>query len=152
MSSFIPSNPAAPADAPVPNDGWFPDLSVVELRDWTRLGSVLGDASLKATLQAAMIEVNHGLKSWRATLTQPALADVPAPVYDGVSEKINLYKMGVYCRARANLIETARDYDSTKSGHDRADALEDTADTWFRLSSESLSRLTERPRTIVDLI
>ena len=88
----------------------------------------------------------------RARQIAATLAEVPATAYGGVSEKVTLYETAVYARARAVLLETTRDYDSTKSGHDKADALEDTADDWFRQSNEALARLTGRPRMVVELI
>lgn len=150
--SFIPSSGAAPLDQVVPNDGFFPDLGVAEMRDQTGLGSVFGPERIAAVLQAAMIEVNADLADWRGGLGTATLAEVPAPSYGGVSAKVILYKTGVYTRARAALIDTTRDYDSTKSGHGRADALEETADSWLAQSNEALARLIDRPRTVVELI
>lgn len=150
--TFIPSTGAAPADATVANDGFFPDLSVADMRATTGLGTVFASERVAAVLTAAMIEVNAVLADWRAGLAVEALADAPAPSYGGTSEKVILYRTAVYTRARAALIETTRDYDSTKSGHDRADALEETADSWLRQSAEALARLTDRTRAVVELI
>lgn len=152
MSSFIPANAANAADKLVPNNGFFPDLSVLEMRDQTGLGSIFGAERIAAAIQAAMIETNATLAAWRSGLTAETLAELPAESYGGISSKVILYKTGVYTRARAELISITRDYDSTKSGHARADALEETTDHWFRQSNEALSRLTGRGRTVVELI
>ena len=150
--TFIPSNPAAEIDEAIVNDGFYPDLSTAALRTRTGLGDIFGAERVAATLRAAMIEVNASIAAWKAEQTAATLADVPAADYGGVSEKVTLYEMAVYARARAVLLETSRDYDSTKSGHDKADALEETAADWFRQSAEALARLTGRPRMVVELI
>lgn len=150
--SFIPSNATSPEDQTVSNDGFYPALGVAEMRAQTGLGTVFGVERVAAVLRATMIEVNDSLIDWRANCSGPSLADIPADTYGGVSAKVTLYKTAVYTRARATLIETTRDYDSTKSGHDRADTLEETADSWLQQSIEALSRLMDRPRTVVDLI
>ncbi|WP_142847092.1 head completion/stabilization protein [Telmatospirillum sp. J64-1] len=151
-SSFIPSSGTGPADQAVENDGWYPDLSVAEMRGATGLGQIFGAERVAAVIQAAMIEVNAGIAAWRAQQVAESLDQVPADSYGGQSAKLLLYKTGVYARARAMLLDATRDYDSTKSGHQRADALEETVDGWLRQSSEALARLTGRPRTVVELI
>ncbi|MBF0375041.1 MAG: head completion/stabilization protein, partial [Alphaproteobacteria bacterium] len=145
--TFIPSG-AAQTPTTVTNDGFFPDLDTAELKAWTGLDDTFATARLAAELRAAIVEINATLAVWRAGLTAPRLADLPAPLVDGQSAGVIAYKTGVYARARAAMVETTRDFDSTKSGHARADALEPTADIWLRRSTEALSRLTGRPRAI----
>ncbi|MBK5910139.1 hypothetical protein CCR85_01355 [Rhodothalassium salexigens] len=151
-SSFIPSAPQAPLDRTLANEGFWPALSLAEMRDRTGLSMAVGAERIEAALTAAMIEVNAALARWRADQSAATLDRVPAPLHDGVSAKVLAYKAAVYTRARAALIETERDYDSTKSGHDRADALETTADSWLRLSHEALARVMDRARVTVELI
>ena len=150
--SFIPSNSADTDDETIANDGWFPDLSTAELRDETGLGDIFGAGRVAATLRGAMIETNASIGAWRAVQTAATLSAVPATTYGDVSEKVTLYKSAVYARTRAELLATTRDYDSTKDGHDKADALEETAADWLRKASEYLARLIGRPRAIVELI
>lgn len=153
MSSFIPATgPAAPADQTIANDGWYPDLSTAAMKAETGLGDVHGPDRLAAVLRSAMIEVNTVLAPWRAGQSAASLADVPANAYGGTSARIILYRTAVHTRARALMLEVTRDYDSTKDGHARASALEETVDAWLRQSNEALRRLTDRPRTTVELI
>jgi hypothetical protein len=63
-----------------------------------------------------------------------------------------LFVRAVYCTARAGLLVVTRDYDSTKAGHARADALEPTADDWLAKARFALARLTARGRAVVELI
>lgn len=150
--TFIPANGPATDDLIVANDGWYPDISVAVMKAETGLVDVFGPARIAAVLAAAMIEVNASISAWRAARPEASLDDVPAMSYGDISEKVLLYRTAVTCRARAELLASTRDYDSTKSGHARADALEATADDWQRRSIEALARLTGRPRTTVDLI
>lgn len=151
MSSFIPSAPPAAA-ATIGNDGWFPDLDTADFHAQTGQGHTFAPPQVAAALLASMIEINASLKDWRTAQTARTLAEIAAPTYGGVSEKVILYRAAVFARARAQLLATTRDYDSTKDGHARADKLEPTADDWMRQSNEALSRLTGRRRTIVELI
>lgn len=151
--ALIPStDPTAGDSTRVANDGWYPDLDLPAFKAETGQGDVFSADRLAATLQAAMIEINASIAAWRAGQTAATLAEVPAASYGGVSDKVLLYTRAVFARARAELVRTTRDYDSTKDGHDRADALAATADDYQRQSVEALARLTGRPRTIVELI
>lgn len=151
MSSFVPSGPAV-ANETVANDGWYPDLTTKDMQAETGQDDVPGTDRIAGAIRAAMIETNIVLTSWRAGQTAASLSDVVARKYGDTSEKVLLYRTAVYARARSELISVTRDYDSTKDGHDRADALEKTADDWLRQSNEALSRLMGRPRAVVELI
>lgn len=152
-TAFIPStNPNAAADETVWNDGWYPDIVLGEFKQQTGLGDLYDAARVIAAVTAAMIEVNASIAAWRAGQTAETLEAVPAPQYGEVSEKAILYTRAVFARARAELLRTTRDYDSTKDGHARADKLEATADDYLQQSAEALARLTGRPRMVVELI
>lgn len=154
-TAFIPSGGGGP-DTIIANDGWFPDLDTADFKSHTAHGDTFGAERLAAALTGAMIEINTVLRDWRAATGAARLADVPAPVYGTAaaaqSEKIILYRAAVFARARAQLLDTTRDYDTTRDGHTQADKLEDNAATWMQISHESLSRLMDRPRAVVELI
>lgn len=152
MSSFIPSSNPDAQSALIDNDGFYPDIELDEVRNRTGLSDVFNNARVVAATRDAMIEINRSLGAWRATHTVEDLASVPAASYGETSEKTHLYLTAVCARVRSVLVDTTRDYDSSKSGHDRADALEQTADRWLQISNEALSRLMDRPRTNVELI
>ncbi|MBC7907044.1 MAG: head completion/stabilization protein [Rhodospirillaceae bacterium] len=151
-TAFIPSNNPGATPATVANDGWFPNLDIDDFKAQTGHGDVFSTARLSAVVQAAMIEVNASIAAWRSAQTAATLALVPATMYGDTSEKIVLYRTAVFARARAQLLDTTRDYDSTKTGHGRADALEDTAAKYLQQSTEALARLTGRARMVVELI
>lgn len=152
MTPFAPSGPSvSPEDQTIVNDGWAPDLSTKEMQENTRLDDTYA-GRIPDEIRAAMIEVNLVIADWRAGQAAATLADVPARQYDGVSEKVILYKRAVYTRARSQLLSVTRDFDSTHDGHNKADALEAIAMDWMARSNEAISRLTDRPRTVVELI
>ncbi len=152
-TAFIPStDTAATGDEIVANNGWYPDLAPADFRAQTGMGEVFGLERIAAAIQVAMIEVNASIAAWQATQSADTLAEVPAPQYGAVSEKVILYTQAVFSRARAEMLRTTRDYDATKDGHDRADKLEATAEDYQRQSNEALARLTGRGRMVVELI
>ena len=105
--ALIPSlDPAASDGIIIANDGFYPDLDLTAFKAETGQGDVFPPARLVATLQAAMIEINASIIAWRVDQTAPCLAEIPAPDYGGISEKILLYTRAVFCRARAELVRT----------------------------------------------
>lgn len=153
MSVLVPTTfRAVNYERTITNDGWYPDLDLSEFRAETGLGDTFGPERMAAALQAALLEINAGIRGWRKTQTAECLAKVPAPRYGAVTEKVIFYKRAVFSRARAELLLTTRDFDSTKSGHHRADELENTARDYLRHAAEATARLCDRPRSVVELI
>lgn len=152
-TAFIPTENPNSADAqPIENDGWYPALDPDDFKAQTGLSDVFRPEQVAAAIRAAMIEVNASIAWWRAAQTAQTLADVPAPSYGELSEKVILYTTAVFARARGELLRISRDYDSTKDGHDRADDLGNVAEDYQRQSAEALARLTGRGRMVVELI
>lgn len=151
-STFIPAGGVVPDGPEIDVGSWWPALSPAECRRWTGLGDMWPPERVRAALMIAASDVLTVLDNWRANLTVAALADVPCPLVDGQPAAVVWFKTAVYCRVRASFCEKARDFDSTRSGHARADALEQTADSWERQANEALSRLMGRGRTVVELI
>lgn len=154
MSVFIPSNGIeAPEDITIENDGFFPAISLNAFKSDMGVGDVFMPDRLAHLLTLSLLEINASLSSWRETVTEyQSLADIPATQYGGISEKILHYQNAIFNRAKALFIERTRDYDSTKSGHERADELTEAADDHMRQSSESIARLMDQSRTNVELI
>lgn len=154
MNDFIPSGNGTDTNLNISNDGFYPDLTVDELRNRTGLGSEFKDARIIALAVDAMIEINTTIMSWRQSLN-PAysqLASIPCAAYGDEPEKVHLYKTALCTRIRAVVLETTRDYDSTRDGHNKADQLEAVSGTWFRQSAEAIARLTDRNRATIELI
>ena len=84
----LPPSPQ-PAAAPPPvtaigvieNDGWFPDVTLADMRDAMRLDGTVTDARLVQAVVDAILNVNRELAQWQGQHAQAgiaALADVPA--------------------------------------------------------------------------
>ena len=152
MSSFVPSTNLDASDTTITNDGFFPDIELDAVRKRTGLSDVFTNDRIVAATQDAIMEINAVLAGWVADQEAATLADVPAKSYGDISEKIHWYVTAVCNRVRSMMVDTTRDYDSTKSGHHRADALEATSDRWMQSSNEAVARLMGRKRTTVELI
>ncbi|MBL4839916.1 MAG: head completion/stabilization protein [Thalassospira sp.] len=152
MSSFVPSTNPAASDDIIPNDGFFPDIELDAVRKRTGLSDIFSNDRIVAATQDAIMETNAVLADWVDAQEASKLADVPAKAYGEISEKTHWYLTAVCYRVRSMMVDTTRDYDSTKSGHDRADALEATSDRWLQSSNEAVARLMGRKRTTVELI
>lgn len=152
MSSFIPAGGRAAEDRQIQADGFWPTLSVADCRGLTGLGNEFTTDRIANALTVVAFKVNRRLAGWRASQAASTLAQVPAPTIDGKSEKVTLYQNLIYFTVRAEHLATTRDYDSTKDGHARADALEPAADVWRQLAAEAEAAFMEQPRMIVELI
>lgn len=136
VMSLIATAPASSTDAPpdanrIANDGWFPDIDMANVRATVRLDGTVTDERLRAALVDAIVSVNTDLATFQgaqASLGRQSLAEVPAMNVGGESVHLSRYRTAVYRLARASLTERYRDFDSTKSGHQKASELECTID------------------------
>lgn len=157
MTTFIPTTPPAtdPAEDAIPNLAFWPALSLAAFRDGYRVDTVVTDTEAKQEIATAARQVNAELAAWQA-LQEAAgaatLADVASPVYGEESEHVANYLSAVYHRAKARVIQDYRDTDTTKSGHDRADAMEGQADIVMARSRSAVRAILGKPRATVELI
>lgn len=153
--SFIAVGGNQESGLTVKNLTFYPDLNLDDFRALYRVDTTTKNDVAVDVLTNAMISTNIELKDWRAAQEadgHATLAAVPADSYDDTSEKITHYLTAVYSRAKALLVERFRDFDSTGSGHGRADELNLTTDDYLQQTRESLRALKGLPRTIVELI
>lgn len=151
--------PANPEPPPVHNLAFWPPITLARFRDAYRVTEAVTDERAVTALQAAVILINDELEAWRQAQQaegHATLAEVPAQSYGegeaATTAKVHHYQAAVYHTAKARILERYRDYDSTKSGHDRADALDDTADEHHKLARHALRALQDLPLTVVELI
>lgn len=155
--SFIataPSSTRAPAATIVTNDGFFPDIDLDQLREKMRLDGTVTHARLQDATVLAIGTVNNELQTWKAM--RLAAGDVTMadtlPKVNGESFYLALYRSAVYRTAKADLTERYRDFDSTKSGEDKAEQLEMTIDDDRRHARWAISDILGRRRITVELI
>lgn len=147
--------PSGPTAGKISNDGFFPDIVLADVRATVRLDGTVTDGRLRAALIDAVISVNHELASWKADQVAAgaqSMEEVPAVKIDGASVKTAHYRTAVYRTAKAELTESYRDIDTTKSGHAEADKLEDGVEDHRRAARWAISAILGRTRTTVELI
>ncbi|RAS16067.1 head completion/stabilization protein [Paraburkholderia bryophila] len=160
MNSFIataePTIPATPADAAiVTNDGWFPDIDMNALRASMRLDGTVTHERLRDATIDAIASVNAELGTWQAGHVAAGHADlaaVPAPSIGGESVQLARYRRAVFNLAHADLTERYRDFDSTKSGGQKADELEQTICLSRRNARWAMSDMRGLSRSTIELI
>lgn len=160
MSSFSataePTTPDAPANAgTLSNDGWYPDIDLDDLRDEMRLDGTVTFPRLRGSTLDAMMSINAELASWQAVQLAAGrsnLASVPSPALGGVSTQVLRYRRAVYNLVRADMTEQYRGYDSTKTGGQKAEDLEETICQSRRNVRWALNDLRGIPRSTVELI
>ena len=158
MGSFIatatPTTPT-PDAAIIVNDGWFPDINLGVLRESTRLDGTVTHARLREAAIDAIVSVNAELFSWRAAHVASGIAklhDVPAPTIGGESVQVARYRRAVFNLTHADLSERYRDWDTTKTGGEKAEDLEMTICEARRNVRWALNDLRGIPRSTVELI
>lgn len=154
MNGFVANSPAA-TETDIQQSGFYPDISPSDFREAMRLDQSVTPKRLRHSLVNAINDTNGELKAWKATQIEAGhttLDAVTAEEIDGESVKVQLYKRAVYNTAKAELVERYRDYDSTLSGSQRADEMEETVDQYRRNAIVAIRELTDRPRSAVELI
>lgn len=155
MSSFIATAPASTGQAPIANDGFFPELDFAQALATMRQDGTVTPDRLRAALVEAALSVNEELTTWKADQQAAGHANleaVPAPSVDGKSAHEHRYLRAVYCQARAGLIERYRDYDATASGDRQAETMMLAVDDLRRDARWAISDIRGITRTTVDLI
>lgn len=139
----------------IENNGFWPALKVAEFRESMRVDSLATPPRLAMALDGAAMDVNAQLLAYQ--LQQQAAGhdtadDVPPRPGQRQGDLVRLYLRAVWSLAKADLIERYRDYDATRDGHDRADALTDAVDDYRRAAAWAIRDITGDRRTTVELI
>ncbi|MBS9781220.1 MAG: head completion/stabilization protein [Gammaproteobacteria bacterium] len=151
MSSFIPHSKAPkPTDNHTDNgminnsDDFYPAIILSDFRQVMRVDDSVTDSRAVQQIKTAVYMITADIVQWResARLNKRTLT----------IDQAELYKMAVYNKAKALIIENYRDIDTTKSGHNRADGMETRIDTYLARSRECQRLLTDKPRTTITLI
>jgi hypothetical protein len=152
---FIAPEPAPEQAEVIKNTPFWPDVSLTEFRSVMRTDGTVTQPRLKQVLLTAISEVNAELFDFRnrqRMLGFQVLAEVPADVLDGKSERIQHYHNAVYCWARAVLNERYQDYDATASGVKRGEELAEASGDLWRDARWAISRVQDAPHCTVELI
>nr|WP_256548294.1 head completion/stabilization protein [Xenorhabdus bovienii] len=94
-------------DAPLTNDGFWPDLNLREFQEHRKLPADLDNDMLANALLATVAEINLDLDSLKSRLQAKgyqAAADVRGVSINGQTALVSQYKRAVYARAKADLM------------------------------------------------
>jgi len=137
------------------NAPFFPDLTVSDFRDSMRIDGTVTEHRATNALLAAMFDVNGQLANWVETQQaagHQSLIDVTPPPWYPADAYKTLYLRAVWSLGKANLVERYRDFDSTNSGHGRADEMVSVVDDLRRDAAWAIADILGRRRTTVELI
>lgn len=153
MSLIAAGGPTEPTT--ITNAPFFPDISVESFRDAMRVDGTVTDERCKHSLQAAVFSANDQLSNWvqdQVSIGISEITEIPTKAWQATGYHEQLYLRAVYSLAKANLIERYRDYDTTGTGHKKADALAPADDDYRRDAAWALSDICGSHRTTVELI
>lgn len=145
--------PAVNAEPPVKNTFFWPDVDLQRLRAALRFEGTVTADRLRLAVKTAISEVNAELYDWRAAQMSAGfatLADVPAEVIDGESEKATHYFAAVGALTAAEIAERYRGYDA--GGGKKSADIEATVDEFWRDARFSISRIADKPACIIGLL
>lgn len=150
---FVADTPAQPEN-PIVNGGtgnsFWPDIDPQHCRTVMRFDHSITPQRLRDALINAMLSINLDNADWVAQCQfdgKSTLADISDLQVGGENANINLYQRAVYCLAKADLLERYADFDSTGSGSQRAEQLNETVDDYRRQSILAVRHLTGRAIT-----
>lgn len=156
MSFVASNNPTQPtANTTITNAAFFPDVSLEDFRTAMKVDAVATQERALHALRAAVIEVNNRLSKWlteQINLGYLKIDDIPKQPAEIEGQTKFLYLRAVWSLAKANLIERYRDYDTTKSGQEKTEALTESADDYRRDCAWAINDLIGTPRATVELI
>lgn len=152
-----PANPRKPTeieDEALANNGFFPDISLLDLRNAMRIDGIVTNDRLKHATIEAIITVNQDLKPLRqqAQAENKTLHELNDEMLNGEPVMEYQYKRAVYCLAVANLYERYRSFEATKEGHNKSDELLDTAGDLRRDYHHTVRTMLGEHRLIAELI
>lgn len=131
-------------DVPDTDDGgekvtagaFWPEIVLSDIRKEMRINGAVTTTRLKAAVIEGMAHTLDQLAEWQAVQLAAGyarLADVPATAIDGESVKVHRFRRAVSSIARAHILGTFRDVDTTGSaGEKRAASLSSQADDMWR--------------------
>jgi hypothetical protein len=155
MSGFVATAKSTSSADAIVNDGWFPNLSIADMRESVRLDGTVTEPRLRNAARYAMANINDRLaefKAGHAGAGVVSLADADPMTLDGEPRLVMLYRRAVYCTAKADLIERYRDLDSTDSGLRRVLDMDPAIGEQRRNATWAVRDILGQPHTVVELI
>lgn len=145
----------AQPDQLISNNGFYPDISLLEVRNVMRIDGTVTNARLTLALVEAIAFVNDELRPFQQRSKNAdvfSLEELEAEQINGTSIVLQRYKRAVYCFTVANLYERYRAYDSTKEGAEKGEEFNDSVDDLKRDGMFAIRDILKQNRINVELI
>ena len=152
IADGVPAGPEA--DVVTAPDFW-PSLTISAFRAQARVDERIAAERCRFALRSGMQTALLDLAEWGAIRLDQGhveLSDVPAAQIDGESAKVLAWQRAVFCLAKAELVETYRDYDATGRGQRDEDWTDETIVQLRRDGKHAIRDLLGRARTHASLI
>ena len=155
------------------NDGFFPDLHVIDLQKRYRLDDEISQESLLEELLKTVILVNNQLETWACKQVKQGystLLDIPSMEYSVTIPSISnndttptetttktalqvLYEQAIFARVKADISRDYADHDLTAKGRTRL-AQDKTllSDDYYRESTWAIRKIQGKRTTKVALL
>ncbi len=139
------------------DDDWYPAIDPARLRREHRLADTakVTPERLRAAILAALIAVDNDLGAWAMQQTaqgHASLADVPARRFDGESRLVIAFHRAIGALTKVELIEKARDLDTSPAGDRDAAALDPSIGELRRDAVHAIRDILGSTRTNIELI
>ena len=144
MTVFIPNTGPDTVSQDVPNISFFPAMNTGDLRTAMRVIEAIPTERVFEELQRAVLATNCELHHWRIAQQAASHADlaaVPADMYGDQSALSIHYRLAVFHRAKAFLIEKSTDFDSAAEGSAQGKDMEPNVEDHFRIVREELAAI-----------
>ncbi len=146
MVAIVP-HPTSNNDTLVGNNGFFPDISVTDLRQQYNINDRTEAAELIRIVESNLMRINDDLNKWVCQQQRKgyqALSEVPADTLGERSVHEICYLQAVSYGVKADVIRAKLDYDLSQKGDQEADEREDKAMHYSAESSRALRKLLGR--------
>ncbi|MEQ4340567.1 head completion/stabilization protein [Pseudomonas syringae] len=139
----------------IENDGFWPDLSVIEFQKGYRLPAEYLVEMLAADLNMAMVEVNTDLAKLKARWQGAGVSNVESADTTILPERTfqaATYKRAVYSRAKASLLTQFATVNRRESAENVGKELPERSETFLAFSQAAVRSLQGRGRITAALL
>ena len=138
------------------SDGWFPPLSLSEVRADRSFDGSVTTQRLRRAISFGISQVNRELSAWKSAEVQATgasnLAAVASDIVGDESVKVADYFRAVAAYAEADILESQRGYDLTAEGVRRAEMLDGRIGEARRNAFWAIQDIQGLPHTVSGLV
>lgn len=154
MSDFIALNQGK-SEGEIENNGFFPNVSLYELRKSQNIDSTVTSERLKQAVIVAITRINQELFEYRLeaqALGFLTLASMKEDEINGINVLVHQYLYAVFTQTHAYLIEKYRDFDATEKGIKKSESVIQTANDLYRESRYAIRDILQISHSTFELI